>query len=442
MPGRELYFADNLAVLQAGLPNESVDLIYADPPFNSHGTYRLVSPGRKKKGNTHAFHDAWPWNDAAQEVYEMLTGDGSRLARTLQSFHALLGPGSRLAHLCMLAPRLQQLNRVLKPTGSLYLHCDPSASHYLKMLLDTVFGPDQFRNEIIWRRTGAHAPRRSFGPVHDTLLFYTKTDDYVFRLLRRPYSRGHVSRRYQEDSSGRLRFTSGGNVLTGAGATEGESGLPWRGFAPRDKDRHWAIPRFLARQMPAGFDQLGILAKLDALYAAGLVEIRPGAAWPTPVRYLQPADGQPLSDLWVYQPYTEGTLHGTDGGIDAEVAWLGPTDPERLGYPTQKPAGLIERILRSSCPDGGRVLDPFCGCGTTLAVAERLHHPWIGIDNSPAAIDLTKRRLRATFSLEPGRDYHYFTPRSRPSLSPGNSSFPNSSLPNSVCERTPGSSLS
>jgi site-specific DNA-methyltransferase (adenine-specific) len=425
MPDRKLYLGDNLILLHDQVADESVDLTYVDPPFNSQASYQLSvsAPARKgfrggissnsrgnskeKNGSGHAFCDQWTWNAGAQMAFERMTADGSRLARALQACQALLGPGPRLAHLCMMAPRLRELHRVLKPTGSLYLHCDSSASHYLKLLLDTLFGPDQFRNEIIWRRTGAHGPRRSFGPVHDTLFFYTKTADYFFNLVRRPYPRGHVSRRYRGDGSGRLRFASGGNVLTGAGATDGESGLPWRGFAPAQKNRHWAIPRFLACQMPAGFDQLGILARLDALYAAGLIEIRPGAAWPTPVRYLEPADGQPLSDLWVYQPYTGGTLHGTEAGIDADVAWLGPTDPERLGYPTQKPAGLIERILRSSCPQGGSVLDSFCGSGTSLLVAERLHCSWIGIDNSAAALDFTQRRLRDGFAFEPGRDYHY-----------------------------------
>jgi site-specific DNA-methyltransferase (adenine-specific) len=399
MRDRILYFGDNLAVLRSQVADESVDLIYLDPPFNSRGDYR-ASVRR-------AFRDAWPWNAAAQRAYERLIADDSPLARMLQACHGLVGPGPRLAYLAMMAPRLQELHRVLKARGSLYLHCDPSASHYLKVLLDAVFGPDQFRNEIIWRRTSAHSPRRSFGPIHDTLLFYTKTNDYFFRTLRRPYARGHVARRYQSDAAGRLRFTSGGNVLTGAGATAGESGQPWRGFDPAARNRHWAIPRFLTRQMPAGFDRLGVLAKLEALYAAGLVEIRPGAAWPTPVRFLGPQDGQPLSDLWVYQPYTEGTLQGTSAGIDADVAWLGPTDPERLGYPTQKPAGLLGRILRSSCPEGARVLDPFCGCGTTLAVAECLHHRWSGIDNSAPAIDFVQQRLRDDFALEPGRDYDF-----------------------------------
>lgn len=245
--------------------------------------------------------------------------------------------------------------------------------------MDAIFGFENFQNEIIWRRTGAHGPRKSFGPIHDTIFFYTKTKGHYFNIVKKPYMLGHVQRRYTMDSSGRYQFTSGGNVLTGAGATKGESGMPWRGFDPSSKNRHWAIPGFLSEQMPPGFNELGVIDKLETLYKAGLIEINEGAAWPTPVRYLRPQDGHPLQDIWAYQPYTEGTVYGTKEGIDQDVSWLGPTDPERLGYQTQKPHGLLERIIRSSCPKDGVVLDAFCGCGTTVAAAERLNKRWIGI---------------------------------------------------------------
>jgi site-specific DNA-methyltransferase (adenine-specific) len=315
----------------------------------------------------------------------------------------------------MMAPRLLELKRVLKSTGSIYLHCDPTASHYLKMLMDAVFGPENFKNEIVWRRTGAHGPRRSFGPIHDTLLFYSKANDYFFRVVKRPYLKGHVDSRYTlEEETGRYKFTSGGNVLTGANATQGESGRPWRGFDPCAKNRHWAIPGFLAEEMPAAFADLGVLAKLEALYQAGLVEIRPGAAWPTPVRYLRDGDGHPFGDIWAYQPYTEGAVHGTEAGIDADIAWMGPTDPERLGYQTQKPVGLLMRIIESSCPPSGVVLDPFCGSGTSIAAAQAGSRRWIGIDESPIAIRLVKQRLFDVFRLEAGADYRFVGKR-RPS---------------------------
>jgi hypothetical protein len=193
--------------------------------------------------------------------------------------------------------------------------------------LDAIFDPTNFRNEIVWRRTGAHGPGRSFGPIHDTVLFYSKGPDYFFHQVKRPYMRGHVERRYRPDGTGRMRFSTGGNILTGAGATKGESGMPWRGFDPTAKRRHWAIPGDIAAQMPTSFAALGVLAKLDALLDAGLIEIRPGTAWPVPVRFLDDQTGKPLQDIWAFQPYSEGTVHGTGEGIDADVKWLEPTDP-------------------------------------------------------------------------------------------------------------------
>jgi len=405
-----LYFGDNQQVLRESIPPESVDLVYLDPPFNSKAEYHLLSSaanGARAVRTVSAFADVWRWDQQAQDDFARLVKEGGRQAEVMRAFQALLDSGSMLAYLATMTPRLRELYRVLKPTGSIYLHCDPSANHYLRVLMDAIFGADQFRNEIIWRRTGAHGPRRSFGPIHDTLLFYSKTADYFFRMLKRPYMRGHVARRYRKESAGRLKFISGGNVLTGANATGGESGKPWKGFDPAAKNRHWAVPGFLAEKMPTGFAKLGVLAKLDALFDAGFIEIRAGAAWPVPVRYLKRDDGQPLQDIWSYQPYTEGTVHNAESGIDADVAWLGPTDPERLGYQTQKPLGLLKRIIRSSCPEGGVVLDPFCGCGTTLVAAHKLDRVWLGIDRAKVAIDLSKRRFRDGFGLEPGKDYRF-----------------------------------
>jgi hypothetical protein len=163
------------------------------------------------------------------------------------------------------------------------------------------------------------------------------------------------------------------------------------------KIRHWAIPGFLAEQMDEGFHDLGVLAKLDALHEAGLIDIVQGNAWPTPVRYLRPTSGASVQDIWTFQPYTEGSVHDSDQGIDADVEWLGPTSPERLGYQTQKPMGLLERIIRAACPPGGVVLDAYCGCGTTIDVAQKCGHPWIGIDITYQSISLVLRRLEKCY---------------------------------------------
>jgi site-specific DNA-methyltransferase (adenine-specific) len=395
-----LYYGDNLDVLRRHVKDETVDLVYLDPPFNSNASYNVLfaeQNGSQAAAQIKAFEDTWRWDQAAAQAYQEVAEAGGAVSEALQAFRKLLGDSNMLAYLAMMAPRLVELRRVLKPTGSIYLHCDPTASHYLKLLMDAVFGPRNFRNEIVWRRTGAHGARRRFGPIHDTLLFYTRTPDYFFRILRRPYMRGHVERRYTGDATTGYRFTSGGNVLTGAGRTKGESGAPWRGFDPSSKNRHWAIPGFLAEQMPPEFAKLGVLDKLEALYERGFIEIQEGAAWPTPLRYLQANDGSPLQDMWAYQPYTQGTVSGTDEGIDEDVTWLGPTTHERLGYPTQKPDGLLERIIQSSCPDEGVVLDPFCGCGTTVLAAQRLNRRWIGIDITHLAVTLIKHRLRDAF---------------------------------------------
>jgi site-specific DNA-methyltransferase (adenine-specific) len=401
LPTNLLYYGDNLDVLRRHIADQTADLIYLDPPFNSSATYNVLfaeQDGSRAAAQIQAFEDTWRWDEAAARSFEDVVESGGRASRALQSFRVLLGESNLLAYLSMMAPRLLELRRVLKDTGSIYLHCDPTASHYLKVLMDAVFGPDCFRNEIVWRRTGAHGPRKSFGPIHDTILFYTKSPQgYYFRVERQPYMRGHVESRYTRDETGELKFTSGGNVLTGAGSTGGESGSVWHGVDPSAKNRHWAIPGFLTDQMPPEFQELGVLAKLDALFEAGLVESVEGAAWPTPVRYLRHGDGQPIQDVWAYQPYTDGTVYGAEHGIDWDVSWLGPTDPERLGFPTQKPIGLLDRIIRSSCPPDGTVLDPFCGCGTAVFAAQLLERQWIGIDVTHLAITLIRHRLQNQF---------------------------------------------
>lgn len=405
---RRLFFGDNLEILREHIPDESIDLVYLDPPFNSNQSYNVLFKERDARPSTaqiEAFGDTWHWTPETQVQYEELVTSATvpgGVAKAVDAFSLMLGQNDVMAYLVMMTPRLLELHRVLKPTGSLYLHCDPTASHYLKIICDQIFDPRNFRNEIIWRRTGAHAPRKSYGPIHDTILFYTKSNKCFFNVLRMPYMNGHVDSRYKLDATGGLKFVSGGNVLTGAGKTQGESGMPWRGFNPSSKNRHWAIPGFLSEQMPAEFMDLSVLQKLEKLYEAGLIDISEGAEWPTPVRYLRSGDGSPIGDIWAYQPYTEGTMYGTGKGIDADVQWLGPTAPERLGYPTQKPLGVLQRVIRSSCPDNGVVLDPFCGCGTTIAAAESLGRSWIGIDITYLAIALIEQRLQDAY---PGIEY-------------------------------------
>lgn len=398
-----LYFGDNLDVLRKYIPSESVDLVYLDPPFNSNRNYSVIF---NRNGTTEdeaaaqieAFEDTWKWTPTTdQQLDDFIENGPGRTVDALTAFLAMIGKNDAMAYLVNMAPRLVELHRALKSTGSLYLHCDPTMSHYLKVLLDSIFDVRNFRNEIIWRRTGSHAPRRSYGPLHDVILFYVKSNDYTFNVLRKPYTSKHVKQRYSAEVDGRLKFVTKGNILTGAGTTQGESGAEWRGFNPSRSGRHWAIPGYLNEQLPPESQSLSVLDRLEALYERGLIEIEPGGKWPYPVKYLGEGDGTPIGDIWAYQPGTEGVLYGTNQGIDEDVAWLGTTAPERLGYPTQKPVGLLERILQTSSKPGDVVLDPFCGCGTTIDAAQKLGRKWIGIDVTYISIDLMVKRLQHAY---------------------------------------------
>ena len=196
-----------------------------------------------------------------------------------------------------------------------------------------------------------------------------------------------------------------GNVLTGSGIRGGESGKPWKGFDPSAKGRHWAIPRRLIEVVNEDLSKLSQHQKLDRLYELGYIKIRDGQAWPIYEHYVTPEDGQSIPDIWAYQPYTEGTVFGREDGIDSDVRWLSTTDQERLGYPTQKPEALLQRIIESSSNEGDVVLDPFCGCGTAVAAAEKLKRRWIGVDVTHLAVALMKNRLKTGFNIVPGKDY-------------------------------------
>ncbi len=309
-----------------------------------------------------------------------------------------------LAYMSMMAPRLVELCRVLKPTGSIYLHCDPTASHYLKILMDAIFDPRHLRNEIVWRRTGSHGKARRYAPIHDTLLFYTKTNVYKWNFPKRSYMKGHVEGYFVKDEKG-WHTNYYGNVLTGSGLRNGESGKPWRGFDPSAKGRHWAIPGSLVEEIGEDLSHLTQHQKLGRLYELGYIKIVPGQAWPIYEHYIKPDDGTPTSDIWAFQPYTQGTVFGTEKGIDEDVRWLQPQDKERLGYPTQKPVDLLERIIQASSDPGDIVLDPFCGCGTTIDAAQKLGRKWIGIDITSIAINLIKTRLLSAYGADIMKTY-------------------------------------
>ena len=406
-----LFYGDNLQVLREHIPDASVDLVYLDPPFNSNASYNVLfreKSGEDSPAQIKAFTDTWEWTLETERTFEqdiiLHPGTPAAVKDMITAFRQFIGRNAMLAYLVMMTPRLVELRRVLKPTGSLYLHCDPTASHYLKIVLDTVLGKEKFRSEIVWRRTGTHNKVRRFAPIHDTVLFYSKTDRYTWNSVMKPYMKGHVEEYFVQDDNG-WRTNYYGNVLTGSGTRNGQSGRPWKGFDPTPKGRHWAIPKRLVEEVGEDLSKLTQHQKLDRLYELGYIKIIEGHAWPVYEHYISPSDGQTIPDIWAYQPYTQGTVFGTNLGIDEDVRWLSPTDQERLGYDTQKPEALLERIIQASSNEGDVILDPFCGCGTAVAAAQKLNRQWLGIDVTHLAVALMKSRLKTAFNLDPGADY-------------------------------------
>lgn len=378
----KLYFGDNLHVLREHIADESVDLVYLDPPFNSNANYNILfkSPeGADSDAQIEAFEDTWHWNANAESAFDDVMRSGNTAAfELLRAMRAFLGDNDMMAYLAMMAVRLLELHRVLKPTGSLYLHCDPTASHYLKLLLDGVFGADKFRSEIIWKRTSAHNSAKRWGPIHDTIFYYSKTDNYLWNRIHTPYDQSYLDRYYKhKDENGKLYRLSD---LTASGTRNGESGTAWNGFDPTAFGRHWAIPQIIKDQFPDAPDGIKTLGWLDLIHEKGLVEMTgEGVGWPHFRRYLEMMEGESPQDI-----------------ID-DIPPLGRRHAERLGYPTQKPLALLERIIAASSNEGDVVLDPFCGCGTAVHAAEKLGRQWIGIDVTHLAIGLIEKRMKDAF---------------------------------------------
>jgi len=282
-----LYYGDNLDVLRRHIKDETVDLVYLDPPFNSSQDYNVLFSehnGTGSKAQMKAFEDTWRWDEVAAKAYADTVEGGGKVADALRAFRTFLGGSDMLAYLSMMAPRLVELRRVLKPTGSIYLHCDPTASHYLKMLMDAVFGPSCFLNEIAWKRTSAHSSAKRFGPVHDVLLFYGRSGAYTWRAQYQPHDPKYIRSHYGRlDAAGRPHTLSD---LTAAGVRKGSSGLPWRGFDPAKKGNHWKFT----------------VENLEQLDRAGRIYWPSGTAWPRYIRYLDEVKGVPLQDVWTDLP--------------------------------------------------------------------------------------------------------------------------------------------
>lgn len=365
----KLWFGDNLEVLRDrdNFPNGFVDLIYLDPPFNSNATYNMLfkeATGDKSQAQIEAFEDTWQWIPGQTDaVYKELTRDPDYpdLGNLIESFEKFLGRNALMAYLVMMSIRLKELHRVLKPTGSLYLHCDPTASHYIKLVLDSIFGFENYRNEIVWKRTSAHNDAQKYAKITDTILFYTSTSKFTWNKPVLKLSDNYINSHYtQIDENGRkYQFTD----LT---KPKGSIGYFYTLLGCEPPQNGWRMKKETA----------------DEWLKQGRIEIPKTGKKPRYKRYLDEMEGSAMPNLW------------------ADIPPINSQAKELLGYPTQKPEALLERIIKASSNEGDLVLDPFCGCGTTIAVAERLKRHWIGIDITWLSVDLMERRLKDSFKSD------------------------------------------
>ncbi len=363
-----LYFGDNLEILRNReyFPDNSIDLIYLDPPFNSKKDYNILfkeNGGVESEAQIKAFTDTWHWTQAAENTYHDIVVNGPlKVGKLIGALHDSLGHNDVMAYLVMMTARLIELQRVLKPTGSLYLHCDPTASHYLKLVLDQIFGPANFRNEIVWKRTTAHNDPKRFGRIHDILFFYSKSDKPGWNTVFASYDPEYVETYYRyRDENGR-RFLSDNLTAPSHGSDSGQ--YEWRGKYP-PKGRMWSYTK----------------ENMERLEAEGRIFYTKNG-YPRLKRYLEDMSGMPAQSIWT------------------DVLNIRSWHKEDLGYETQKPLALLERIIKASSNEGDIVLDPFCGCGTALVAAQKLNRRWIGIDITHLAVALMEHRLYDSFGIE------------------------------------------
>src|ERR1700690_3088405 len=306
----ELYYGDNLQVPREAIKDESVDLIYLDPPFNSKRDYNLLFKTPKTKGKKQevtddayadaqitAFEDTWHWGQQAEDEFkEILKSGNTDVAELMQALRAFLKENDMMAYLTMMCNRLLELHRVLKPTGSLYLHCDPTASHYLKIVLDGVFGKECYLSEVAWKRTSSHNSAKRWGPAHDVIFLYCKSASYVWNKVFESYDEQYLADFYRfEDNCGRFRLSD----LTGAGTRSGDSGAPWKGVDPTSAGRHWAVPKGILEELrpDLSIDSMNTQDKLDALESEGLIYWPPKGRVPQFKRHFDSSKGNPIQDV-------------------------------------------------------------------------------------------------------------------------------------------------
>lgn len=360
---KKLFYGDNLQVLRDRIPAESVDLIYLDPPFNSKADYNVLfstPKGERSEAQITAFEDSWEWGIESVRSLEQLKFTHGELAELLDLLVRTLGQNSLSAYLVMMAIRLVELHRVLKPTGSLYLHCDPTASHYLKLILDLIFDPKSFKNEIIWQRTNVHSDSKTWSKVNDTIYFYTKSEKFTWNPVYEQHSEKYINSKYRyQDNNGRVYRLD--NMTSPS--PRPNMMYEWKGFPSPPNGWRYSL------------ETMQRLDQEDRIWYPESKNRRPQLK-----RYLDEMKGILMGNVWI------------------DIPPINSQAKERLGYPTQKPLALLERILQASSNPGDVVLDPFCGCGTAVHAAERLGRDWIGIDITHLAIALIEKRLRDAFS--------------------------------------------
>jgi site-specific DNA-methyltransferase (adenine-specific) len=372
-----LYYGDNLDILRRYIPDASVDLIYLDPPFNSNRDYNVIfrdESGNRSDAQLLAFEDTWHWGPSAEHTYRYLTNTAyhegrvpDKVSTIIAALRSGIGENQMMAYLVEMAVRLVELHRVLKPTGSLYLHCDPTASHYLKLLLDAIFGPQLFFSEIVWKRWSAHGDAKRYGAVHDVILYYGKTTKAKFNKQFMPHDDVYVRERFKfEDPDGR-RWMEQNLVSPNPRPNLTYEYTASNGVTYRPHRNGWKVS-------PKRMEQLDRERRLYfPSKADGRLRLKV---------YQDELQGAAVQDIWT------------------DIYGVGGSAGERLGWQTQKPVALLERIIESSSDSGDVVLDPFCGCGTALIAAEKNGRRWIGIDVTYLSIAVMKARLKDSFGIE------------------------------------------
>lgn len=386
----QLHYGDNLEVLREKIPNEIADLIYLDPPFNSARNYNLLfkqHKGAESHAQIVAFEDTWTWNPL--EFKKFLEDERNQpLWKLVSSLYDILGDSEMMAYVVMMAPRLLELHRKLKPTGSLYLHCDPVASHYLKIILDVIFGPVKFTNEIVWKRSSAHNDTKQgmkrCGKIHDIILFYVKSPDYSWNPVFTEYSEGYLKSLYKFVTADGRRYREGDLTAAKPG---GDTSYEWHVKRPAGGQERWVPDLDEEFRNPIdGWEYLAVRPykgrywayrkeTLIKMWQDGRIVHR-STGFPQYMRFLDEQQGVSLQDIW------------------DDIVPIAGTSKERRGYPTQKPLALLERIIAASSNEGDVVLDPFAGCGTSIVAAERMNRKWIGIDITYLAINEVLDRLQ------------------------------------------------